>query len=83
MLATCRPKSPRCGCARSSALRSRIGPTSWVVTAMIFLSLAIEQDVGAHHATSVTESLPPANSWMTAILWPGVQVKYSGRSAGR
>ena len=43
----------------------------------------IEQDVGAHHATSVTESLPPADSWMTAILWPGVQVKYSGRSAGR
>jgi hypothetical protein len=43
----------------------------------------IEQDVGAHHATSVTESLPPADSWMTAILCPGVQVKYSGQSAGR
>ena len=44
---------------------------------------AVEQDIGAHYATSVTESLPPAASWMTAIFWPGVQVKYSGRSAGR
>ena len=44
---------------------------------------AVEQDIGTHHATSVTESLPPAASWMTAIFWPGVQVKYSGRSAGR
>ena len=43
----------------------------------------IEQDVGAHHSTSVTESLPPADSWMTAILCPGVQVKYSGQSTGR
>ena len=44
---------------------------------------AVEHDIGAHYATSVTESLPPAASWMTAIFWPGVQVKYSGRSAGR
>src|SRR4029078_3853454 len=43
----------------------------------------VEQNIGAHHATSVTDSLPLAASWMTATFWPGVQVKYSGRTAGR
>ena len=44
---------------------------------------AIEEDIGAHQDISVTESLPAAASWMAAIFWPGVQVKYSARSAGK
>ena len=45
---------------------------------MIVFVGAIEQDVGAHQAISVTDRLPvPASLPMTAIFCPGVTVKYS------
>src|SRR5215475_300156 len=49
------------------------------------LLIAIEQQLGAHQAISVTDSfavgvVPPTR--MPAIFWPGVTVKYSTQSVG-